>query len=500
MNKLFGVATQDQIEACQAQIAKAKLSNQRIMHTINELIALVNQSRDSIIGNRAYLLRIQSYLSRTWDERQNLNRTASRLEERIDAMDTTMMLDQLISALEPSHALWLRQAAKFQRQRASLELSFLTEEILPVPELQKILRFARRAGFLTEPPTWYYEHVRIQPLWEDDDRLVFRTHLPLSGRGDYLRYSIWTWPVPVNGSEMTVELQVDHDVAVDTKTGGVFRPHGCIGRGPQICRTGPVYRHGPVSCTRGILTGDLELRGSCKTTLKRPIVAHTENDEIIPGTYYLITSGKRYSILCEGQTEVHKDIESGLYAVTVDPRCKIYGDDWMIEGIHQFNSTVNLTFQSISITPFNLPNIVRHPDIMQPTEKLKWEQFHTLNNVEIRHLNVSDDLNAVDFWMPKLSHVSWFNFGISVLCIGIVCVVTFKVLARCGCNRAMVMDMIRRNKQCKRNVQQSHEVELAQINLNEESAITAEGVERVMPTVSKALRDSNIAETQSTSV
>ncbi len=63
----------------------------------------------------------------------------------------------------------------------------------------------------------------------------------------------------------------------------------------------------------------------------------------------------------------------------------------------------------------------------------------------------------------------------------------------------MVMDMIRRNKQCKRNVQQSHEVELAQIKLNDESAITAEGVERVMPTVSKALRDSIITETQSTS-
>ncbi len=111
-------------------------------------------------------------------------------------------------------------------------------------------------------------------------------------------------------------------------------------------------------------------------------------------------------------------------------------------------------------------------------------------------MNVSDDLNAIDLWMPKLSHVFWFNFGISVLCIRIVCVVTFKVFARWGYNRDMMMGMICRNVAAG----QSHEVELTRINLNEESAITAEGVERVMPTVSKALRDSNIAETQSTSV
>ncbi len=85
-------------------------------------------------------------------------------------MDTVLMLDQLISALESSHALLLHQAATFQSNRASLELSFLTEEILPVPELQKILRFTRRGGHNPDGTTYlvlrtYNRSGRMTTAW-----------------------------------------------------------------------------------------------------------------------------------------------------------------------------------------------------------------------------------------------------------------------------------------------------------------------------------------------
>ena len=67
-----------------------------------------------------------------------------------------------------------------------------------------------------------------------------------------------------------------------------------------------------------------------------------------------------------------------------------------------------------------------------------------------------------------------FNFGTSMLCVGIVCVATLKILAKCE----MVVGMIGK---CNRMVQQPPEIELVLSKLNNDSSITVEGVKRVMP-------------------
>ncbi len=95
-------------------------------------------------------------------------------------MDTAMTLDELISALVPYHTLWLRQATKFQHQQASLELSFLTEEILP---------FQNCIKYCVSPNKQVSKWSNLRGIM-NDGCLVVHAHLPLSGRGDYLRHSI----------------------------------------------------------------------------------------------------------------------------------------------------------------------------------------------------------------------------------------------------------------------------------------------------------------------
>ena len=46
------------------------------------------------------------------------------------------------------------------------------------------------------PIRWYYEHVKIQPMWEDETKLVFKAELPFSDNMDYLRYHLVSWPIP----------------------------------------------------------------------------------------------------------------------------------------------------------------------------------------------------------------------------------------------------------------------------------------------------------------
>ena len=52
-------------------------------------------------------------------------------DQRIDQLFSISRVDQLLSAFESTHGVWLRQQERYQRQRASLELGYVTEEILP---------------------------------------------------------------------------------------------------------------------------------------------------------------------------------------------------------------------------------------------------------------------------------------------------------------------------------------------------------------------------------
>ena len=146
------------------------------------------------------------------------------------------------------HNTWLRQFDKYPRQRASLELGWLTEEILPRDALKRILANARRKDLYAPDAEWYYANVRIDPLWEDDKWLVFRAKLPLTDNIKYLRYTIWTWPVPGNTSQYTVKIQVPKEIAFQTQTGGLFDPTVCQGSRPMICRKGPVYNRQKMQC------------------------------------------------------------------------------------------------------------------------------------------------------------------------------------------------------------------------------------------------------------
>ena len=66
--------------------AKVKLSNKHVLHTVNEPISVMNQSRNSILENRAHLLCIV------------IHRTASQLEDRTNTLDTMFMLDEVKSS------------------------------------------------------------------------------------------------------------------------------------------------------------------------------------------------------------------------------------------------------------------------------------------------------------------------------------------------------------------------------------------------------------------
>ena len=240
---LFGTATEDQVAHLKHHITKAQRTNRRIIHANNELISVVNQTRAEVSLNHQHLTK------ELYAELVTYRHVLAGFVGSLIALEESTQIYQILSASESVHNLWLRESDRYQRQRASLGLGQLTEEILPPNELLLILENSQGVGLFLPGLTWYYQHVSLVPVWEDTRRLVFKAQLPLMDKIRYAHYGIRSWPVPVNGSRHILQVQTPEDVAVDTQRGGIFELHDCTGNEPAICRSGPIYGRGRLLCT-----------------------------------------------------------------------------------------------------------------------------------------------------------------------------------------------------------------------------------------------------------
>ena len=135
------------------------------------------------------------------------------------ALEGSTQIDRILSALESVHNLWLRKSDRYQCQGASQEFGQLMEEILPPNELMLILENSQVVGLFSPGLAWYHQHVSLVPVWEETRCLVFTAQLPLMDKIQCACYRIRSWPVPVNGSGHTLQVQTLEDVAVDTQRG-----------------------------------------------------------------------------------------------------------------------------------------------------------------------------------------------------------------------------------------------------------------------------------------
>ena len=112
---------------------------------------------------------------------------------------------------------------KYARQLTSLELGQLTEDLLLPVELQKILMMDTAQFTMIPTVKWYYEHISIQPIWGDEDRLVYRAKLPLISPTEYIFYQIYTWPLPYNATGYSAQFEEIGEVNVSKVRYGALR-------------------------------------------------------------------------------------------------------------------------------------------------------------------------------------------------------------------------------------------------------------------------------------
>ena len=345
--------------------------------------------------------------------------------------------------IEAAHDTWLRQQDRYRRQRASLELGWLTEEVLPVKDLQKLINYAKRQDLRPLPNEWYYANVKVSPLWKSKSWLVFRAQLPFTDNQKYLRYHIQTWPVMGNSSEFRVRLQIPAEVTIQSETGGLFEPQECQGERPVVCRTGPIYDRTRFQCARGVLTGEVALRKTCRVTISRAdAAARSTVYEILPGTVIISTLGESYSLHCRGQVETRVTLSGGLYVIQLDYGCNLVGDGWSISNIVLKSATAFVRLQIIDVIPLDLPTIVPSEAIAQHLDTPHWQALGEVKDISLTGLKdmiIDDDIAGGS----GMGQVSWATLLILLAMFVILTGVTVMILCY---QKGMIHLPMRRNK------------------------------------------------------
>ena len=143
-NKLFGTATEDEVFEIRSRIERVAKQNKRVVNVVKDLVTIINQTHEQSKEGRQHIQSLESYVSKYAIEIRKLQEKTEKQRNRYDILETCIKTDRALALIEATHNAWLRQQDRYHRQRTALELSYLTEDILPVQNLKRIIANAKR--------------------------------------------------------------------------------------------------------------------------------------------------------------------------------------------------------------------------------------------------------------------------------------------------------------------------------------------------------------------
>ena len=99
-------------------------------------------------------------------------------------MRSSLSIDRRLSLLQSQQLFWHRQRDQYLQERDALEKGRLTEAIMPISELENIVQACHAKGFYVPRVEWLYEFVKIRPMWQSNDVLVYTPSLPLTDNNE----------------------------------------------------------------------------------------------------------------------------------------------------------------------------------------------------------------------------------------------------------------------------------------------------------------------------
>ena len=181
----------------------------------------------------------------------------------------------------------------------------------------------------------------------------------------------------------------------------------------------------------GILTGDIELRKSCKITITSDVNARTMVHEIFPGMVAVSTTGESLSLLCTDRAERRLRMAGGVFIVDVPVGCRLNGVGFAVPGLARRTTELTIKTTVIRIKPFHLHTTVTTDTVARHLKGPQWSALGTVKDIQLSSLDddPKDYFNVT--WGTHSEHISWVALIIIiVVTIGVISVRVFRCVQR----------------------------------------------------------------------
>ena len=326
-------------------------------------------------------------------------------------MTTRTDFETAISQLEEVSHKYVRSREAWLHRRENLELGRLTENLLPPEVLREILLSAEgEQAFIIDPIEWYYEHVYIVPIWLDN-RLIYRTRIPVVSAHAWHYIQIRQWATPVRDYQVTLSMP---DVILwNTQTGQLSISPSSYGERPRICRQGlsnPPELH---PCITRLLSESPAYDPHCLVILQRRFqqdAVHYLGED----SYILQTGGTELTLRCTGQAEQKQLVKPGVYELSVVYPCTLQGDNWTLNSIFQRMSNVTLETEPVGQVPnVTLTDLPNYTLTLDPSQF----QLEDLSPVDRRQIPVSNFIMPTPKILNKSRKHVWHSFWALILAV-----------------------------------------------------------------------------------
>ena len=135
----------------------------------------------------------------------------------------------------------------------------VTEDVLPPQVLENVLHSAKAHKIL--PLYWYYQALKVDYVFEHDNMLICKIHLPILNDELFNLYDIHSFPLRKGDTY----FRVYHDVqiALSSVNGDAMFAENCIGRNPVVCNAAARYEANQFTCIHGLINNDKIKQRAC---------------------------------------------------------------------------------------------------------------------------------------------------------------------------------------------------------------------------------------------
>lgn len=376
---LFGTAMNKDIQELRRIVEGMRHRGVLVHHQLDELVTVVNQTRKFVRENRMDLQAIQRHEEALRARLVRHEGRLSMLDQAVKSLSISRIIDRTLTELELIADEYQSQLRQYNAQRQELERGWLTERTLSRTDLRQITNHLVSLGYDTPKLEWYYENTRVEPLWIYQDQLVFYVDIVGLTRTKYLHYFIQYFPVVFNNNHVRT-IKGRSDIAVNTRSGGMFWPVRCIGHQPRVCAQQKELLK--ATCESRLVSN--QSRELCIIDISKRNTSYSDVYSLNLSKFVVVAYVPgRVTLRCEGRAASEIEVR-GAQIIDVGGNCELETAEWKVRGTRYESSNITNRYATTYRIPplnFSWPTVVIEPVL----EELKFRDRVPVPLAEMKH-------------------------------------------------------------------------------------------------------------------